>query len=165
MRRRGLRLLAGLFVQNFRLNTAGSLLTAVLVLCLVPLYRGISNLDALHSAECLKEAAGFAGILLLTPVGAPEQDRRVRELVQSKQIPGTVILILRLLMAAATAAVSLAVFAAVMRALNCRFPYAEYTAAAAGTAFLYGGIGAAAGLGTGNVVIGYLAAAGAFLLL
>ena len=164
MRREELRAAAELFAENFRLNTGKSWVTAAAVLCMVPLYRGISNLDALHSAECLNEAAVFAGILLLTPAGAPEQDRRIRELIRSKYIRRIAVIMLRLLMAAAAAAVSIAVFAMVMRSCGCRFPYAEYTAAAVMRAFLFGGTGAAAGLGAENVIVGYLVAAGMYLL-
>ena len=96
---------------NWALAVRGSLLLALAYLCFVPVVKGVANLDAARSAECLEQFIAIAGVFLLVPLTRPEHSREVREVVLCKKKPYLAVLLLRLVMALLLLLVLIAAFA------------------------------------------------------
>lgn len=149
--------------RNFLLCIKGNLFIAVVYLLLVPLLRGIENLDAVRSAECLEQTVIIIGIILIVPIYAPEQSKAIRDLVCTKKVPHWNILLLRLLMAIFSLIVMVSIFSAIMVWKNCTFPFVPYVAGTVISALALGSIGFTVSVLSHSVIAGYLISIGYFL--
>jgi hypothetical protein len=66
-----------------------NLLFSVSVLPLIPLIFGIGSHGSRESAFILERFVSLTGIILITPVFLPEQDKNIAELAESKYTPPT----------------------------------------------------------------------------
>lgn len=155
---------AVLLKKNWDLAIRNNLILAIAWLLFIPVVRGIANLDAAHSAECLEQSVALVGVFLLTPLAGPEQDKRIWETVVSKQTAYNIILLLRMGMALGCMLTLILLFGAVMAMSGCRFPFVLYAAGTAATAFALGGVGLFTAAISRSTVIGYSAGLGYFLL-
>lgn len=69
---------------NLKHNILPHLLVTAALLCLSPLVLGVSNLEAPDTAKVLEMYVALTGIILLTPVFLPEQNKDLRDLVYAK---------------------------------------------------------------------------------
>ena len=113
----------GILKTNFHLSIQNNLLLAILYLLIVPVLRGIENLDEVHSAECLEQSVILIGILLIVPLYAAEQKRTIREVVLTRRMPQWMILFIIFVMAMILLVLLTSVFAKIMTMNNCTFPY------------------------------------------
>lgn len=149
---------------NFHLAIRNNLFLAVVYLLTVPLLRGIANLDAVRSAECLEQSVILIGVFLFIPLNAPEQSRTIREVVCTKKIPHWRILFLRLVMSMLLLIMMAGIFAAIMVRKNCTFPFILYVTGTVISAMALGSIGFLVSEFSNSVVAGYLVSVGYFLL-
>ena len=149
--------------RNFLLCIKDNLFIAVVYLLLVPLLRGIENLDAVRSAECLEQTVIIIGIILIVPIYVPEQSKAIRDLVCTKKIPHWNILLLRLLIAIFSLIVMVSIFSAIMVWKNCTFPFVPYVAGTVISALALGSIGFTISVLSHSVIAGYLISIGYFL--
>lgn len=149
---------------NFNLAVQNNLILAVLYLLIIPIFRGISNLNAVHSAECLEQAVSFIGIFLIVPLAAPEQPKDIQEVIYVRQIPYTKILLARLIMSLAALFILIGGFAAIMLIQNCTFTFIHYVAGTTISAMALGSVGFLAAVVSNHFVIGYFVAVGYYLL-
>ncbi len=150
---------------NFHLSIRNHLLLAILYLLFVPVLRGIENLDAARSAECLEQSVSLIGILLLVPLRAPEQPGAIRDAVFTRKIPGHAVLLLRFAEALVLLAVLTAVFAGIMKMNGCTFPYVEYVFGTVVKEIAVGVIGFLTAVRSNSMAAGYLVAAGLEMML
>lgn len=68
-----------IFKINFGLSLKNNLFLAICYLSIIPIMRGIANLNAARSAECLEQSVILIGIFLIVPLNAPEQPKAVQE--------------------------------------------------------------------------------------
>ncbi len=132
-------------------------------LFLTPLIFSIGNLDQAGSALVLEQFVSLAGVMLITPLFLPEQDKEIRELIESKYTDSTGIYLLRILLAALTLLVYICVFAGTMLALDSEFEGLAYIAGTFATAFFMGSLGLLAYAVSNQVTIGYLIPLGWYL--
>ncbi len=149
---------------NFHLAIRNNLFLAVVYLLIVPLLRGIANLDAVRSAECLEQSVILIGMFLIIPLNAPEQSRTIREVVCTKKIPHWIILFLRLVMSMLLLIIMVGIFSGIMVRKNCTFPFIRYVTGTVISAMALGSIGFLVSELSNSVVAGYLVSVGYFLL-
>ncbi len=149
---------------NFRLCTKINLILAVGYLFLIPVIRGISNLDEVHTAECLEQAVAFIGIFLLVPIVKPEQSNEIQEVVFSKKIFYSKILALRLTISFVVLLFLAIGFSWIMLVLNCKFPFWTYVVGTFISALALGSFGFFVSSLCNNVIAGYFTSAGYFIL-
>lgn len=149
---------------NFHLAIRNNLIFAAAYLWAVPLLRGIANLDAVRSAECLEQSVILIGIFLIVPLNAPEQPKEIQEVVRTGKIPHWVILLLRLVMAMTAVLVMTAVFCGIMMWKKCTFPFMPYMAGTMISGMALGSIGFLTAVWGNSAVAGYLTAAGYYVL-
>jgi hypothetical protein len=137
---------------------------AVGYLFLIPIIRGISNLDEIHTAECLEQSVAFIGILLFVPIVKPEQSSEIRAIVFSKKFSYTKILILRLIISTIALFILVLGFSGVMLTLDCRFTLWIYVAGTFVSAMALGCCGFLMSSLCNNVISGYFTSFGYFIL-
>jgi cellobiose-specific phosphotransferase system component IIC len=74
---------------QFKLILTANFTLAVALCLLTPIIFGIRYLDSYGSSFVLERFVSLIGIVLLTPLFIPEQDKNIAELVQSKQTEHT----------------------------------------------------------------------------
>ncbi len=152
----------GILKTNFHLSIQNNLLLAILYLRIVPVLRGIENLNEARSAECLEQSVILVGILLIVPLCAAEQGA-VREVVFTRKIPQWIILLIRIIMAAIMLVFLTGIFAKIMIMKNCTFSYVSYVMGTVISEMALGCIGLFAAVFCDSVIAGYLASIGYFL--
>lgn len=152
-----------IFRINFHLAIRNNLFLATGYLFIIPIVRGIANLDAVHSAECLKESVTLIGIIIFVPLNAAEQSKAIKEVVYTKKVRHWIILLVRLVMALASLSVMTGIFAGIMIWNNCKFPYMPYVAGTIISAAALGSIGLFAAIVSNSIVAGYLVSMGYYL--
>ena len=113
---------------NFHLAIQNNLLLAIAYLLLIPVFRGIANLNSIYSAECLEQSVTLIGILLIVPLLAPEQNAAIREVLFTKPISQWKILFTRVILSLITLIILTCTFAGIMIWNGCTFPYWNYVA-------------------------------------
>ena len=83
--------------EQLKHNMVWQTAISLLILVLSPLVLGIQNLDAEQTAKVLEMYVAVIGIVLFIPIFQPEQDRDVRDLIQSKYTDITAIYSIRFL--------------------------------------------------------------------
>ncbi len=141
-----------------------NLFLAAAYLLMIPLLRGIANLDMVRSAECLEQAVILTGIFLIAPLPAPEQSKAIQEVVCTKRISYWKILLLRFIMSMLFLIMMICLFSAIMVWKNCIFPFVPYVVGTVIGAMALGSFGFAAVIFSNSVIAGYLASVGYFLL-
>lgn len=140
-----------------------NLLLAIAYLFLVPIIRGIANLDAVHTAECLEQSVVLVGIIMVVPINAMERSKALQEVVCTKKIQQWVILLIRLIMSLIILITMTGLFAGIMKWNNCKFPYMPYVAGTLISEIALGSVGLFAAILSNSAVIGYLVSMGYFL--
>lgn len=127
---------------------------------LIPVIRGISNLDNIHSAGVLGQSVALIGAIILVPVTKPELETSVKEIIYTKAWSYMKSISIRLICGFLMIAVLVTAFAFVMQSNNCIFPFGEYVFATILYAVFLGLLGLALSRAGNNVIIGYLTALG-----
>lgn len=142
--------------SNLKRNVLPHLLLAVLVPALAPVLFGISYLDAVAAAIRLERFIALIGIVLIVPIFAPEQDKDIRDLTETKPVSQTGIFLVRLSIAVLSTLGVIAVFACSMALSGSEFPLVHYVAGTFCGALFLGALGLFA-YGISYVpVIGYM---------
>ena len=151
----------GAFLRaDFPLTFKNSLLLTVGYLLLIPIIRGISNLNAVQSAQCLAQSGAFIGILIMVPITEHELASGIRDILCTKSWPYAKSILIRL--ACGFLLVSLFIFALTfaMRAKGSSFPLLLFGGATVLYALFLGLLGLFTAQLGGTAAAGYLAAAG-----
>ena len=141
---------------NLKHNILPHLLVTAAILCLSPLVLGVSNLEAPDTAKVLERYVALTGIILLTPVFLPEQNKDLRDLVNSKYMKAVSVYFIRIVEAVLILAVFLGIYMWMLDGNNCQMDLIKYYGGTIAEMLFLGGLGV---LGYGlsdNVVIGYM---------
>ena len=156
--------LFGIAKYQFNLILRAHFSIAIALCFITPLMFNVRYLDSLGSTFVLERFVSLIGLILLTPLFMPEQDKNIAELVQSKQTEHSLTIVVRLTLSLLFMAFCIAVMGIVMRLLQCDFEMGKLLMGTFATALFLGAIGFAFHAVTNNVVIGYLAAFTYYLL-
>ena len=149
---------------NFHLAIQNNLLLAITYLLLIPVFRGIANLNSIYSAECLEQSVTLIGILLIVPLLAPEQNAAIREVLFTKPMSQWKILFTRVILSLITLIILTCTFAGIMIWNGCTFPYWNYVAGTIISELALGNIGFFTAVITHSTLTGYFISIGYFLL-
>lgn len=134
-------------------------LLLALVYCLVSQYFvSFRNLAEYQSAKVLEMYVIFLGIILLTPLFMPEQDREIWRLEQTKKTPLWQLYGLRLLVAVLLIVGIVTGFLLVMQQSNSEVPFQKMWLGALGEVIFLGSIGFCVSGITNQVILGYMLA-------
>lgn len=136
------------------------MLLAVAYIFLIPVIRGISNLDNIHSADVFGQSLALIGIFVLIPITKQELEVAVKEIVYTKAWSYRKSVSIRLICGFLLIEIMVAVFASIMRLQNCDFPFLEYVSITILYAVFLGLLGLLFSQVGSNVITGYLASLG-----
>lgn len=142
------------------LTFKNSLLLAIAYTLLIPVIRGISNLDNIHSADVFGQSLALIGIFLLVPITKQELEVAVKEIVYTKAWSYRKSVTIRLVFGFLLIAIMVTAFASIMRFQNCDFPFLEYVSITILYAVFLGLLGLLFSQVGSNVIIGYLISLG-----
>lgn len=123
---------------------------------LIPLFIGTAHLDVFSSALPLEMFVSLVGIILLTPVFQPEQNREIRDLISSKPFSIIKVYGLRIVYAVLLSVFFVGLFAVYMKGQNSQITLALVLGTIADAVFL-GAIGMLASSLTDHTIMGYMA--------
>ena len=146
--------------RDFGLVFRNSLLLTAIYFLIIPIIRGISNLNHIQSAQCFSQSVALIGIIILVPITQYELDMSIKEIVCTKTWSYLKSVIIRLCGGFVIISVAIIGFAMIMQSRNCLFPFWTYVI----STILYAGFMGTAGIlfsqiGS-NIVAGYLTALG-----
>ena len=84
--------------SNLRLNIKQTLFPAILLLFVIPLIYGTSNLDSVKSADCLERMVALIGLPMFVPLLKPEQDGGMDAIITLRPFPYRIIIVLRVVL-------------------------------------------------------------------
>ena len=145
---------------DFPLTFKNSLLLAIVYTFLIPVIRGISNLDAVHSADVFGQSLALIGVFLFVPIASQELESGIKEIVYTKVWPYRKSVSIRLICGFLLITVLVTIFACIMQLKNCNFPFLEYISVTILYAVFLGLLGLLFSQVGNNVIVGYLASLG-----
>lgn len=122
--------------------------------------RGISNLDAVHSADVFGQSLALIGVFLFVPIASQELESGIKEIVYTKVWSYKKSVSIRLICGFLLISVIVTIFAGVMQLKNCNFPFLEYISVTILYAVFLGLLGLLFSQVANNVIVGYLASLG-----
>lgn len=145
---------------DFWLVFKNSLLLTVFYILIIPVIRGISNLNNIQSAQCFSQSVAFIGVILLVPITRYELDMSIKEIICTKPWSYLKSVSIRLCCGFIILSGIITVFALIMKNNNCLFPFWTYVS----STMLYSGFMGLVGIlfsqiGS-NIIVGYLTALG-----
>ena len=140
---------------NLRHNFLPHFLLALFITLLTPVLFGTSSLNARDCAQPLEMFLSLNGIVLLTPVFMPEQDKNICDLIRSKKIDYLSVCALRLVYSVICLAVIFGIFTLFMYHSECEVTLRHFAGGLSSAMFL-GATGFFFAGVTGNGVIGYM---------
>lgn len=126
---------------NLKYNLLPHLIIAFLFSLAVPLFMGVEGLDASRTAQVLESFVVLTGVILLIPIFLPDQDKNIRDLVESKYISMGKVHLVRLVEAVVVLTILVGAFVTGLYYLNPVFPQGIFFFGAMADALFLGGIG------------------------
>lgn len=145
---------------DFPITFKNSLLLAVAYTFLIPMIRGISNLDAAHSADVFGQSLALIGVFLFVPITSQELEIGIKEIVYTKVWPYKKSVSIRLICGFLLSMGIVTIFAGIMQLKNCNFPFLEYISVTILYAVFLGLLGLLFSQVGNNVIVGYLVSLG-----
>lgn len=142
------------------LTFKNSLLLAAVYTFIIPVIRGISNLDNIHSADVFGQSLALIGVFLFILIIRQELEVSVKEIVYTKVWSYRKSVSIRLICSFWMITVMITIFASIMRLQNCSFPFLKYVTVTILYAVFLGILGLLFSQLGNNVIIGYLASLG-----
>ena len=118
----GARNLLTVIGSNFRLNFKQTLFPGILLLFVIPLIYGTSNLDSVKSADCLERMVALIGLPMFVPLLKPEQDGGMDAIITLRPFPYRIIIVLRVVLSLICTVALVLVFEGFMLIGGCLFP-------------------------------------------
>jgi len=142
--------------MGFWHNLLPHCLIAVLMCLLAPFFMGVEGLDASKTALTLECYISLLGIILLTPVFMPEQDKNIRDLVLTKKTSVIKVYCIRLFEAISVLLVLVIIFLIFLKYGECEFPFVKMLFGTVANALFLGGIGILSYSLFDNIAIAYM---------
>ena len=146
--------------RDFWLVFRNSVLLTSFYLFIIPVIRGISNLDNIQSAQCFSQSVAFVGIIILVPVIRHELEISIKEVICTKTWPYLRTVVVRLCCGFAIISVIIIGFALIMKNNNCTFSFWTYVFSSILYAGFMGIVGILFSQMGGSVIVGYLISLG-----
>ena len=142
--------------SNLRLNRKQTLFPAILLLFVIPLIYGSSNLDSVKSADCLERMAALIGLPMFVPLLKPEQNGGMDAIITMRPFPYRMIVVLRGMLSLICTAALILAFEGYLRIGGCSFPAYAYALRTLAAAMTLGFVGLLASAVSGNTAVGFL---------
>ena len=146
--------------KDFGLVFGNNIILAIIYVLLIPVIRGISNLNNIQSAQCLSQSVSLIGIILIVPIVRPEIEIAVKEIIYTKSWSYLKSVLIRIACSFVLVTFFIITFTYAMRLRNCTFPFWSFTGITILYAVFMGVVGLVVSVFSQNTIIGYLFALG-----
>lgn len=163
MRRESLIRYLTIIRKNFWINLGPNALMALPLLLLTPILFGINDLDSTASSKVLEQFVALIGIILITPIFRPEQQKDLREVVEAKYTSQTGIYLVRILTAMLMVLFFITCMVAVMKVNNCSFQVKDIIFGTLCTSLFLGVMGLFICAVSDQMILGYMIPMGYFI--
>lgn len=143
--------------SNLRLNMKQTLFPAILLLFVIPLIYGASNLDSVKSADCLERMVALIGLPMFVPLLKSEQNSGMNAIITMRPFPYWMIVVLRMMLSLTCTAALIFIFEGYMSIGGCSFPVSAYALRTLTATMTLGFVGLLASAISGNTAVGFLA--------
>lgn len=133
-----------------------TLLPAILLLLVIPLIYGTSNLDSVKSADCLERMVALVGLPMFVPLLKPEQEAGMDAIITMRPFSYRIIVVLRIGLSLICTTALILAFEGYMRMEGCSFPMDTYMLRTLAAAMTLGFTGLLASALSGNTAVGFL---------
>ena len=133
-----------------------TLFPAILLLFVIPLIYGTSNLDSVKSADCLERMVALIGLPIFVPLLKPEQNGGMDAIITMRSFPYRMIVVLRLMLSLTCTVALILIFEGYMRIGGCSFPVYAYALRTLAVTMALGFVGLLASAVSGNTAVGFL---------
>lgn len=141
---------------NLRFNLLPHLLLSLALLCISPVLMGVENLDASRTARVLEMFVALLGIILLTPIFLPEQNKDIKDLVEAKYTSLTAVYLIRILEGLLCLVILIGGYILVLQFNNCSFPEMKFFLGTLAEAIFLGGMGLCAYSLFNQIAVAYM---------
>lgn len=145
---------------DFPLVYRNSSILAMAYFLLIPVIRGISNLNSIQSAQCLAQSVSLIGIMLIVPIVRPETEAAVKEIIYTKSWSYLKSVRIRVVSGLLLVTFMILIFSYIMRTQNCQFPFWSFSSITILYAGFIGFLGLVVSQIGKNTILGYLSAVG-----
>lgn len=152
----GIRNMLTIIGSNLRLNMKQTLFPAILLLFVIPLIYGTSNLDGVKSADCLERMVALIGLPMFVPLLKPEQNGGMDAMITMRPFPYRMIVMLRVVLSLICTVALILVFEGFMSMGGCSFPVYAYALRTLVVTMTLGFVGLLASAVSGNTALGFL---------
>lgn len=142
--------------SNLRLNMKQTFFPAILLLFVIPLIYGTSNLDSVKSADCLERMVALIGLPIFVPLLKPEQSGGMDAIITMRPFPYRMIVVLRVVLSLIYTVALILIFEGYMRIRGCSFSTYAYALQTLAVTITLGFIGLLASAISGNTAVGFL---------
>lgn len=142
--------------ENLRHNLFVHAGISLLLLCLSPLVLGVENLALADTAKVLEMYTALLGIILITPVFLPEQNKDIRDLIRSKYTKTASIYTIRIIESVLVLILFLGIYMWFLHTNGCQMEGMKYFAGTFAEMLFLGGLGVFAYSLTDNLIAGYM---------
>lgn len=142
--------------SNLRLNMKQTFFPALLLLFVIPLIYGTSNLDSVKSADCLERMAALIGLPMFVPLLKPEQNGGMDAIITMRPFPYRMIVVLRVMLSLTCTVALILIFEGYMNIGGCSFPVYVYMFRTLAVTITLGFVGLLASAVSGNTAVGFL---------
>jgi len=126
---------------NLKNNLLPHLLISFVMLGLSPLLMGVENLNAANTAKVLEMYVALIGIILLTPIFLPEQNKDLKELVEAKFTTMSSVYIVRVCESLICLMILVGGYIFLLQHNSCSFPVMKFFLGTLSEAIFLGGMG------------------------
>ncbi|MDV3427830.1 MAG: hypothetical protein LIR50_12530 [Bacillota bacterium] len=141
---------------NVKHNFLPHFALSVLLLIIAPVIFGTANLNAKTAAIPLEMFIALVGIILLTPVFLPDQQKEIREVVEAKYTNQNIIYLVRIVIAVLTMLLLISGFVFYMKQSGCKFNDVSYITGTFDGSLFLGALGLFSYGVSGSISIGYM---------
>lgn len=141
---------------NFKFNLLPHILVGIALCIMAPFLMGVKNLDAPNTAKILDVYLSLLGIILLVPLFLPDQDKDIRDVIESKSTSMTVNHLIRLGIEIVALVLIISGFMVYLKSGNCEFPYGSYLYGTIANCVFLGGLGLMVYAVVDNLPVGYM---------
>lgn len=141
---------------NLKFNLIPHIIIGIFLCILSPFIIGVKNLDSFSTAKVLDMYISLLGIVLLTPIFLPEQDKNINDLIKSKKENLIVNYSVRLLELIIFLVIIIFLFLIYLKIENCTFDFFKYFYGTISNCIFIGGLGILVYSILDNITVGYM---------
>lgn len=141
---------------NLKYNLIPHVLITLILSLVAPAFMGVENLNQVQTARVMEIYVSLFGIILCIPLFIPDQDKNIKDLLQSKKEPMMKIQLIRVIEAVFFLSIIVALFLLRLKYGQCEFHFGRYFYGTLANCIFLGGLGIITFSIVDNLAVAYM---------